>query len=75
MKQYLDLVRHIVSAWNVAEVDRMALAPCHLLFQFYVVCGRLSCQLYQRSADVFLGVPFFTAIRRALRGCFCSAPC
>ncbi|HYO86234.1 MAG TPA: thymidylate synthase [Dermatophilaceae bacterium] len=50
--------RHIVSAWNVADVDRMALPPCHALFQFYVAEGRLSCQLYQRSADVFLGVPF-----------------
>lgn len=50
--------RLIVSAWNVADVDQMALPPCHLLFQFYVAEGRLSCQLYQRSADVFLGVPF-----------------
>jgi thymidylate synthase len=50
--------RLVVSAWNVADVDRMALAPCHALFQFYVLDGRLSCQLYQRSADVFLGVPF-----------------
>lgn len=50
--------RHIVSAWNVAEVDTMALPPCHTLFQFYVADGRLSCQLYQRSADIFLGVPF-----------------
>ena len=50
--------RHIVSAWNVAEVDSMALPPCHALFQFYVAQGRLSCQLYQRSADIFLGVPF-----------------
>ncbi len=50
--------RLIVSAWNVAELDKMALPPCHLLFQFYVAQGRLSCQLYQRSADVFLGVPF-----------------
>lgn len=50
--------RLIVSAWNVAEIDRMALPPCHVLFQFYVAEGRLSCQLYQRSADVFLGVPF-----------------
>jgi thymidylate synthase len=50
--------RHIVSAWNVGELDRMALSPCHCLFQFYVGEGRLSCQLYQRSADVFLGVPF-----------------
>jgi len=53
-----DSRRMIVSAWNVAEVPRMRLAPCHLLFQFYVANGRLSCQLYQRSADVFLGVPF-----------------
>jgi thymidylate synthase len=50
--------RMIVSAWNVADLPRMALAPCHLLFQFYVADGRLSCQVYQRSADVFLGVPF-----------------
>ncbi len=50
--------RLIVSAWNVAEIDQMALPPCHCLFQFYVADGRLSCQLYQRSADVFLGVPF-----------------
>ncbi len=53
-----DSRRHIVSAWNVAEVDQMALPPCHTMFQFYVAEGRLSCQLYQRSADVFLGVPF-----------------
>lgn len=53
-----DSRRHIVSAWNVAEVDNMALPPCHSLFQFYVADGRLSCQLYQRSADIFLGVPF-----------------
>ncbi len=50
--------RHIVSAWNVADVDNMALPPCHMLFQFYVADGKLSCQLYQRSADTFLGVPF-----------------
>lgn len=50
--------RHIISAWNVADVDSMALPPCHCLFQFYVNEGKLSCQLYQRSADVFLGVPF-----------------
>ena len=50
--------RHIVSAWNVGELDKMTLSPCHCLFQFYVAEGRLSCQLYQRSADVFLGVPF-----------------
>jgi len=53
-----DSRRHIVSAWNVADLDAMALAPCHAFFQFYVADGRLSCQLYQRSADVFLGVPF-----------------
>ena len=53
-----DSRRLIVSAWNVADVDDMALPPCHLLFQFYVANGKLSCQLYQRSADVFLGVPF-----------------
>jgi thymidylate synthase len=53
-----DSRRHIVSAWNPAEVDKMALPPCHALFQFYVADGRLSCQLYQRSADYFLGVPF-----------------
>ena len=53
-----DSRRHIVSAWNVADVDEMALPPCHTLFQFYVVNGKLSCQMYQRSADVFLGVPF-----------------
>jgi thymidylate synthase len=53
-----DSRRLIVSAWNVADLDRMALPPCHLLFQFYVAEGRLSCQMYQRSADVFLGVPF-----------------
>ena len=53
-----DSRRHIVSAWNVGELDRMALAPCHALFQFYVADGKLSCQMYQRSADVFLGVPF-----------------
>jgi len=53
-----DSRRHVVSAWNVADLDRMALPPCHLLFQFYVAEGRLSCQLYQRSADLFLGVPF-----------------
>lgn len=53
-----DSRRHLVSAWNVAELPRMALAPCHAFFQFYVADGRLSCQLYQRSADLFLGVPF-----------------
>jgi thymidylate synthase len=65
LQQVLDTIREqpdsrrlIVSAWNVADLPRMALPPCHLLFQFYVADGRLSCQLYQRSADVFLGVPF-----------------
>lgn len=53
-----DSRRLIVSAWNVADISRMALAPCHALFQFYVADGKLSCQLYQRSADIFLGVPF-----------------
>lgn len=58
IKSNPDSRRHIVSAWNVAEIGSMALPPCHALFQFYVADGRLSCQLYQRSADVFLGVPF-----------------
>lgn len=58
IKRNPDSRRHIISAWNPAEVDKMALPPCHAMFQFYVANGRLSCQLYQRSADVFLGVPF-----------------
>jgi thymidylate synthase len=58
IKSNPDSRRLIVSAWNVGDVPRMALPPCHLLFQFYVADGRLSCQLYQRSADIFLGVPF-----------------
>jgi thymidylate synthase len=58
LKTNPDSRRIIVSAWNVADLDRMALAPCHAFFQFYVAGGRLSCQLYQRSADIFLGVPF-----------------
>lgn len=61
-----DSRRHVVSAWNVADVDRMRLPPCHCLFQFYVARGELSCQLYQRSADVFLGVPFNIASYAAL---------
>ena len=58
LKHDPDSRRHVVSAWNVGELDQMALPPCHCLFQFYVAEGRLSCQLYQRSADIFLGVPF-----------------
>jgi thymidylate synthase len=58
IKNNPDSRRHIVSAWNVGELDKMALPPCHLLFQFYVAGGRLSCQMYQRSCDIFLGVPF-----------------
>ena len=58
IRKYPDSRRLIVSAWNVGEIDKMALAPCHAFFQFYVADGRLSCQLYQRSADIFLGVPF-----------------
>jgi thymidylate synthase len=58
LKHNPDSRRHIVSAWNPGDVDRMALPPCHALFQFYVAGGHLSCQLYQRSADIFLGVPF-----------------
>jgi thymidylate synthase len=58
LKENPDSRRHIVNAWNVGEIERMALPPCHILFQFYVAGGRLSCQLYQRSADIFLGVPF-----------------
>jgi len=58
IKNNPDSRRHIVSAWNVGQIDEMQLPPCHILFQFYVANGRLSCQLYQRSADIFLGVPF-----------------
>lgn len=58
IKRSPDSRRHIVSAWNVGELDKMALPPCHILFQFYVADGRLSCQLYQRSCDIFIGVPF-----------------
>jgi thymidylate synthase len=58
IKNSPDSRRHVVSAWNVGELDNMALPPCHILFQFYVADGKLSCQLYQRSADIFLGVPF-----------------
>jgi thymidylate synthase len=58
IRKYPDSRRNVVSAWNVADIPRMNLPPCHILFQFYVANGRLSCQLYQRSCDVFLGVPF-----------------
>jgi thymidylate synthase len=58
LKRNPDSRRHIISAWNVGEIEKMALPPCHILFQFYVAGDRLSCQLYQRSADIFLGVPF-----------------
>jgi thymidylate synthase len=58
IKENPDSRRHLVSAWNVGEIDKMALPPCHLLFQFYVAGGKLSCQLYQRSCDIFIGVPF-----------------
>jgi thymidylate synthase len=58
LKNNPDSRRHIVSAWNVGDLNKMKLPPCHALFQFYVIDNRLSCQLYQRSADVFLGVPF-----------------
>lgn len=58
LKKNPDSRRHIVSAWNVGDIDKMALPPCHVLFQFYVANNKLSCQLYQRSADIFLGVPF-----------------
>jgi len=58
IKKSPDSRRHIVSAWNVGELEKMALPPCHIMFQFYVAEGKLSCQLYQRSADIFIGVPF-----------------
>jgi len=66
IKKKPDSRRHMVSAWNPADVDKMALPPCHALFQFYVASGRLSCQMYQRSADLFLGVPFNIASYAAL---------
>jgi len=69
-----DSRRHIVSAWNPAEVDKMALPPCHAMFQFYVADGKLSCQLYQRSADYFLGVPFNIA-SYALLTCMVAQQC
>jgi thymidylate synthase len=69
-----DSRRMVVSAWNVGELEQMALAPCHLLFQFYVAAGRLSCQVYQRSADIFLGVPFNIA-SYALLTCMFAQQC
>ena len=69
-----DSRRHLVSAWNVADLDKMALPPCHTLFQFWVADGELSCQLYQRSADVFLGVPFNIA-SYALLTCMVAQVC
>lgn len=74
IKKKPDSRRHIVTAWNPAEVDKMALPPCHALFQFYVADGRLSCQLYQRSADYFLGVPFNIA-SYALMTCMFAQQC
>jgi len=65
--------RHIVSAWNVGELDKMALPPCHIFFQFYVAEGKLSCQIYQRSADIFLGVPFNIASYSFLLHMFAQA--
>jgi thymidylate synthase len=69
-----DSRRMLVSAWNVGELEQMALAPCHLLFQFYVAAGKLSCQMYQRSADIFLGVPFNVA-SYALLTCMLAQQC
>jgi len=74
IKQKPDSRRHIVSAWNPAEVDKMSLPPCHAMFQFYVADGKLSCQLYQRSADLFLGVPFNIA-SYALLTCMVAQVC
>ena len=75
IKNNPDSRRHLVCAWNVGDIDKMALPPCHVLFQFYVADGRLSCQLYQRSCDIFLGVPFniasyalFTAMMAQVTG-------
>ncbi len=74
IKRNPDSRRIVVSAWNVGELDRMALSPCHALFQFYVAGGKLSCQLYQRSADIFLGVPFNIA-SYALLTCMVAQVC
>jgi thymidylate synthase len=72
LKDNPDSRRHIVCAWNVGEISQMALPPCHCLFQFYVANGKLSCQLYQRSADIFLGVPFNIASYALLTLMLCS---
>ncbi|HIW86938.1 MAG TPA: thymidylate synthase, partial [Candidatus Onthomorpha intestinigallinarum] len=74
IKHNPDSRRMLVSAWNVAEIEEMALPPCHIVFQFYVANGRLSCQLYQRSADIFLGVPFNIA-SYALLTCMIAQVC
>lgn len=73
IKNNPDSRRHIVCAWNVGEIDKMALPPCHVLFQFYVSDGKLSCQLYQRSCDIFLGVPFNIASYALLTGMIAQA--
>ncbi|HEY4789589.1 MAG TPA: thymidylate synthase, partial [Bacteroidales bacterium] len=73
IKHNPDSRRHMVSAWNVGELNKMALPPCHILFQFYVAEGKLSCQMYQRSADIFLGVPFNIASYAFLLHMFAQA--
>jgi thymidylate synthase len=75
LKNNPDSRRHIVCAWNVGEIEKMALPPCHCLFQFYVANNKLSCQLYQRSADIFLGVPFNIASYALLTLMLCQVLC